>query len=223
GVVGGLEASMRALEILDWRAFLISGALLLGCAAPEGQPDHVTAVESSINSDNGLPEINGLSGNGLSGNGLSGNGLSGNGLSGNGLSGNGLIMNALNASGLTASTFLMNSASGRSTVSYLVRCALPANRSITKQDLLGASYTFTGQIGVAPEWESGTCGMDCQQQVSACMLAHVNTSGQHITLWLDGDSSAIGWGRSTDYPYQEGSFFGNIFVSPPTAYYCNGK
>src|SRR5581483_10695753 len=175
GVVGGLEASMRALEILDWRAFLISGALLLGCAAPEGQPDHVTAVESSINSDNGLPEINGLSGNGLSGNGLSGNGLSGN-----GLSGNGLVMDALNANGLPSSTYLMNSVSGRSTVSYLFRCALPGNRSITKRDLLGASYTFNGQIGVAPEWETGTCDFNCQQQVTACMLAHVNTSGQHI-------------------------------------------
>jgi hypothetical protein len=55
------------------------------------------------------------------------------------------------------------------------------------------------------------------------MLAHVNTSGQHIALWLDGDNSAMGWGQSGDYPYQEGSFFGNIFVSPPAPYYCNGK
>jgi hypothetical protein len=204
----------------------LAGGALIGCAPPESSD--VTGTEAELNAENGLSEINGLSGNGLSGNGLSGNGLSGNGLSGNGLSGNGLsgnglIMNALGANGLTASTYLMNSASGRSTVSYLVRCALAANHSITKQDLTGASYTFTGQIGVAPEWEWGTCGSDCQQQVSACMLAHVNTSGQHIMLWLDGDSAAIGWGRSADYPYQEGSFFGNIFTSPPTAYYCNGK
>jgi len=54
-------------------------------------------------------------------------------------------------------------------------------------------------------------------------LAHVNTSGKNIKLWLDGDSAALGWGRSTDYPYQEGSFFGNIFTSPPKAYFCNGK
>jgi len=51
----------------------------------------------------------------------------------------------------------------------------------------------------------------------------VNTTGIHISLWLDGDSPALGWGQSPAYPQQEGSFFGNIFVSPPTMYYCNGK
>ena len=40
---------------------------------------------------------------------------------------------------------------------------------------------------------------------------------------MDSDSPALGWGQSTDYPYQEGSFFGNIFTNPPVAYYCNGK
>jgi hypothetical protein len=59
--------------------------------------------------------------------------------------------------------------------------------------------------------------------VSACVLSHVNTSGQHIGLWLDSADPALGWGQSTSYPYQEGSFFGNIFVSPPQAFYCNGK
>ena len=47
------------------------------------------------------------------------------------------------------------------------------------------------------------------------MLAHVNTSGDTSPCWLDGPDPAIGWGRSTSYPYQEGSFFGNIFTSPP--------
>ena len=89
--------------------------------------------------------------------------------------------------------------------------------------LNGLPVVFAGQIGVAPEWETGSCGRDCQENVTACMLAHVNTSGQHVGLWLDGGSPAIGWGRNTSYPYQEGSFFGNIFVSPPQAYFCNGK
>jgi hypothetical protein len=76
---------------------------------------------------------------------------------------------------------------------------------------------------MAPQWETGACGTDCQEYMSACLLAHLNTSGQHIALWLDSDNPAVGWGRSADYPYQEGSFFGNIFVSPPQALYCNGK
>jgi hypothetical protein len=85
------------------------------------------------------------------------------------------------------------------------------------------SYKFTGQLGLAPEWETSACGTDCQENVSACVLAHVNTSGQHVALWLVGSNPALGWGQSSNYPYQEGSFFGNIFVSPPQALYCNGK
>ncbi|HXU04453.1 MAG TPA: hypothetical protein VN903_26005, partial [Polyangia bacterium] len=46
----------------------------------------------------------------------------------------------------------------------------------------------------------------------------------HIPLWIVGDNPVLGWGLdSHDYPDEEGSFFGNIFVSPPTAFYCNGK
>jgi hypothetical protein len=92
-----------------------------------------------------------------------------------------------------------------------------------KQDQYGTSYTFQGALGVGPEWETGSCGTDCQQQVSACLMAHINTSGQHIALMLDGDSSALGWGEDPSYPFQEGSFFGNLFTSPPQAYYCEGR
>jgi hypothetical protein len=54
-------------------------------------------------------------------------------------------------------------------------------------------------------------------------MAHVNTAGVHIPLWLDAATPSVGWGRSPTYSHQEGSFFGNVFVSPPKAYYCNGK
>jgi hypothetical protein len=42
----------------------------------------------------------------------------------------------------------------------------------------GVSYSFAGQIGVAPEWENSACGTACQELVTACMLAHVNATGQ---------------------------------------------
>jgi hypothetical protein len=55
-------------------------------------------------------------------------------------------------------------------------------------------------------------------------MAHINTTGQHIPLWLTADAPSVGWALNTaQYPHQEGSFFGNIFVSPPKAYYCDGK
>ena len=55
------------------------------------------------------------------------------------------------------------------------------------------------------------------------MLAHVNNSGQHISIWLVGPDTGIGWGSSPHYPYQEGAYFGNIFASPWQGYYCAGK
>src|SRR5205814_8599391 len=107
-------------------------------------------------------------------------------------------MNGLKTNGLLSST------SGRSTMSYLVRCAMPAGSSITQQDANGVSYTFTGEMGMAPQWATNLCDSACQQQLPACMLAHVNTTGQHISLWMDGDSAALGRGQSTTFPFQEG-------------------
>jgi hypothetical protein len=124
----------------------------------------------------------------------------------------------------------MTTAAGRIKVSYLVRCALPATASITKLDDYGKSYTFPGLLGMAPQWQNGACDQACQENVSACMLAHVNTAGAHIALWLVAENSAVGWGQDPEFPNQEASFFGNIFMqgahgavgSTPPAYYCTG-
>ena len=43
------------------------------------------------------------------------------------------------------------------------------------------------------------------------MMAHVNTAGVHVPLWLDSNDSVIGWGIDpTNFPMQEGTFFGDI-------------
>jgi len=57
------------------------------------------------------------------------------------------------------------------------------------------------------------------------LIAHVNTAGVHVPLWLDSDpqNNGVGWGTNPSYPAQEGSFMGNLFTSPPIAYYCNGR
>lgn len=194
-------------------SLVVSGACWSAGCVPGEAGDVVQETESpAVKSENGLSSINGLSSfNGLSSlNGLSSfNGLSSlNGLTSiNGLS-------SLNG-------YMTNDA--RTTLSYIIRCALPAGRTITMKGPNNTSIPFSGQMGVAPSWETGACDAGCQERVSACVLAHVNTSGQHVGLWLVSDIPSLGWGRSTSYPYQEGSFFGNIFVSPPKAYFCNGK
>ncbi|HVV49932.1 MAG TPA: hypothetical protein VHO06_09750 [Polyangia bacterium] len=171
-------------------------------------------MEADLASVNGLDTLNGLAVH---------NGLVVN----NGL----VINNGLSlSSGLASGTGLMTTSEGRTQVAYLVRCALPANVSIVKQDQNGASYTFSGLIGLAPQWATGACDQTCQENVSACMLAHVNTAGVHIPLWIVSPNSAIGWGLDPSYPNQEATFFGNIFslgahgTDPSTspAYYCAG-
>src|SRR5205085_10667115 len=130
---------------------LAVAAALTGCDQLAAQDGDLRsgAAESELVSTNGLSMINGLSMT----NGLSGNGLSGNGLSGNGLSGNGLLLNPLASTGLSSTTGLMTTASGRTTVAYLVKCALPAGHSITKKDQNGVYYTFPVAIGAGAAWE----------------------------------------------------------------------
>ncbi len=201
-----------------WVAASLALAMALGgCQAGGGDAATPDDSEAALATTNGLSMLNGLSMT----NGLSGNGLSGNGLSGNGLSGNGLLMNPLKT-GILASGSMMNTAAGQSTMGYIVRCALPSNHTITAKDSNGKSYSFAGAIGVAPEWETGTCNTTCQERMTGCLLAHVNTSGVHIPIWLDSEG-AIGWGQNSSYPFQEGSFFGNVFTNPPKGYFCNGK
>jgi hypothetical protein len=58
------------------------------------------------------------------------------------------------------------------------------------------------------------------------MMAHVNTAGVHIPLWLDSPATSVGWGQSADYPNEEGTYFGNIFTPNSStgkndAFYCN--
>ena len=208
-----IESMTEATKKTTWiAASLALASALAGCQVP-GAEDAGTVNESELVSTNGLSMINGLSMT---------NGLSMiNGLSGNGLSGNGLLMTALKTGVVTGGS-LINSTSGRTTLSYVVRCALPSGHSISAKDSSGTSYSYAGAIGVAPEWETGTCNTTCQERMTACLLAHVNTSGVHIPIWLDSEG-AIGWGQNTSFPYQEGSFFGNVFVNPPQGHFCNGR
>ena len=181
-------------------AFLVC-PLLAACAAAPEEAEPTAGVQSAIVSENGLAQIFGLDAT---------NGLSPR----NGLS---------TLAGLSGTEGLLTTEEGRATVKYLVHCALPAGRSISKVDQAGISYAFAGGLGIAPEWELGACEAQCQERVSACLMAHVNTSGRHVRLWIVGESPALGWGYNLNYPFQEGAFFGNLFVSPPAAHYCNGR
>jgi hypothetical protein len=194
---------------------------------------------------NGLIGANGLAGpNGLFGpNGLAGsNGLAGpNGLWGtNGLMGaNGLAgVNGLaGTNGLAGANGLMTTSTGRKVVQYLVKCALASGDTLVKQDQSNNNYTFAGGIGLCPTYKNNGIynNSGCVESLSACLMAHINTAGVHVPIWLDSSDTAIGWGVDrTNYPMQEGTFFGDLFdtgslsnigkqqINGPAAYYCEG-
>jgi hypothetical protein len=197
--------SSRQFPILTVGLSVVMSALV-GCAEPA--QDLADSDNEALMSENGLKTINGMKiHNGLA---SLGNGVS-------------LSSSLRSPAGLSSMSGLMTTADGRTTVSYLVKCALPAGRSITKADQTGKLYTFAGQVGVGSEWETGACGPSCERWISACMLAMVNTTGDHYPLWLVAQNPAVNWGLDPSYPFQEGSFFGDIFTSPPYAYYCGGR
>jgi hypothetical protein len=127
--------------------------------------------------------------------------------------------------GLSSVAGFVTTEAGRKLVQYLVECALPVGHSITKYVLLQGTFTFEGRVGLAPEWETGACGPDCQQWVSACLLARTNALGETVAIEMVASHPAIGDTRTapTTYPYEEAGFYGNLFANPPRAYTCQGR
>ncbi len=107
------------------------------------------------------------------------------------------------------------------TVRYLVECALPEGHVVTKT-VDGQLLELEGMLGLAPEWEDDACDEDCQEWVSACLLARTNVGGHTVHVWMRADHPAIGEGTNLLYPSYEASFFGNLFVDPESQHYCQG-
>jgi hypothetical protein len=165
--------------------------------------DTEVSANHAVESMNGINGINGINGaNGLYGaNGINGlNGVNGiNGIMGqNGVSGlNGI--NGLNGisgtNGLPETSGLMTTDAGRKTVAYIVRLRHRRQRHPRQARPERHQYTFNGGMGLCPQWKYGAIASDraCQNMMSACLMAHINTSGVHVPLWMDSEASAVGW------------------------------
>jgi hypothetical protein len=152
-------------------------------------------------------------------NGMSLNGLSLNGLSLNGLSLNGLSLNGLATTGFS-SWFSGDPANNDRLMRYMVRCAVPYGQFRTfVSPSTGATYTWPGVLGLAPNWAGGAPATLAEQQViSGCLAAHANNYGIHVSISVLGRDS-----KGVDIPFsaeelslfarRESCFFGNIFTS----------
>lgn len=107
------------------------------------------------------------------------------------------------------------------TARYMVECALPANQSVSKT-VNGQTIVLSGLLGLAPEWKNHECDQDCQEWVSACLLARTNVSGETVQIWVTGDHEALDWVPPAN-AVLEGGFYGNLFEDPEGKYLCKGS
>ena len=117
----------------------------------------------------------------------------------------------------------LSDSNARAVLKYIVSCALPAGRQVSfVAD--GVSYSYPGELGLAPEWEltNGTCNKSCQQWVSACVMARVDYLGEKVLISARGDTSVLRASLTERYSYsvREGTYFGNIFAATTERYAC---
>jgi hypothetical protein len=110
---------------------------------------------------------------------------------------------------------------------YAARCALREDQEVDgPPSSSGQPQRFRGALGIAPEWQQGTCDLVCQQKVSSCLIALTNRTGKHVMLSLLSASPQMSDKLRPDqhdigFPHQEGAFYGNVFSGE--AFACRGR
>jgi hypothetical protein len=193
----------RAIQVargLGMAALLSAG---IGCGVATVPEEPTLALSSQA-----LEDPNGLATNGLATNGLATNGLATNGLATNGLATNGAFASWLNEDPEVRAELMK----------YVIACAVPSGqvRTYTHQ-ATGVTYTWSGQLGLTPQWAEGHSATEVEEQlVSACLAAHANPYGLHVNFSLLGRNalgSEIGFTPQelASYSVRESCFFGNLF------------
>jgi hypothetical protein len=121
-----------------------------------------------------------------------------------------------------AGSRLVETAGGRSLLSYLGRCALPSGSSFQADDGAGTVYEFPGAIGLAPDWQTRAITGSERHWVSACLLAHANAYGRDVAIDLQGDHPALAAPPRGDCTAQEAGFYGDVFGSAQAMFACAG-
>jgi hypothetical protein len=138
-------------------------------------------------------------------------------------------------------SMLLDSADGRFLLSYIVSCAVPSGTDLIA-DAPGAAdtappanpytcvsgtCTFSGLLGLAPEWVSHKLKPDESSWVSACLLARVNALNvsEEISLRGTDPALAVGAAEASLYTVQEGAFYGDVFTYPKPIVWiaCEGR
>lgn len=127
---------------------------------------------------------------------------------------NGDALNALAGAALDgATTGLVASEQGRTLLSYVVRCALAVGDQASFPRSGAPALVYTGLVGIAPTWKSGSLGGLGRRLMTGCLMAHVNAIGTEIPISVRSRSlSAVPLTERLLFPAQEMAVYGNIFA-----------
>jgi GLTT repeat (6 copies) len=226
------------------RVALLAVILCVACesarqTAPEPAP--IAMTSGALRSHNGIAS-NGIASNGIASNGIASNGIASNGIASNGIASNGMLTNGLSPgdgtnglaeNGLVPASldlqafkdwFSKDESYSAMVMTYVARCALAEGQSLsyTTATETPTTYAFAGTLGLAPTWASGQPIPQAEQElVSACLAAHTNRFGQHVSISVrgyqaDGSPIAVTQDEYTQYTFDEACFFGNLFAGPGT-------
>ncbi|MDI1480740.1 hypothetical protein [Polyangium sp. y55x31] len=84
-------------------------------------------------------------------------------------------------------TGLLDTWGGRHVFRYAVRCALPAGTQITSGNEV---YQGEGILSTTSTWLTAGLGTSAQEDVLACLVAHLNPLGFSVPIFLSGPSVA---------------------------------
>jgi hypothetical protein len=104
---------------------------------------------------------------------------------------------------------------------YEIECALPPG-TVVSASYRGYEYGhWYGVANLGPSLARGLMTEDDQEQVSSCLLARVNASGQGVMVDMLGPMTGFSTNTASDASYYslvEAAVWGNLFASPPIAY-----
>ncbi len=115
----------------------------------------------------------------------------------------------------------------RSFLRYAVGCALGPDQDISFfwTDELGRVHdeTYRGAVGLAESWAKGSLDEAGQQWVSACLGARTNRHSRVVEISMRGSADALAGTDDVEietFAYEEGAFWGNVFVPEPYLRTC---
>lgn len=162
------------------------------------------------------------------------NSLTTNALDLNGLFSNAIDLNGIDPTLLSSEARQSIEASGeigtnsRLVYKYLIGCALDSSQSVsfswTDSSSVVHNEVYWGSIGLATSWQQGSISTQARRIVSACLGARANFYGTAVVISIRGPQAAInqpGAQEKTDYPMEEGVFWGDVFNSTPQIYACH--